>query len=568
MSAKTLREVYTQFGESTKRDSDDFNGMLGFGSKSAVAYTNTFTIEAVKDGRKTIAVVTRKENFSIVLKLLVENMETNERNGVKIQIPVNQASMFAEIARSFYKYWKPGTVLIDGKEPDWAVGDEVGDGVYYTTDQTSYVVMGNVAYRINNPRVLFPHNINFFNFVAYVPNGAVEFTPNREDLKYSEHTKKALNKVIKEVVDKIVAKAKADIHSSTTHWDAYTRWSKWRRIIGNRVDNLVFKGVTISEFFLIDAISFSVNSHRYNTATIHRWPIDKSQDTYIITDFGSDLSTPQKKKTREWLTHMGHKANHVLFTQNSSVSSPWIDPARVVSWEKVKAEAPKPVKKPRVVSTAPGRLAGTFDTFSAKVGYKSEQDVPVIPGKTLYYISVQKFNSLRWELDNMFQVFGIDTPVVIVPANRLNKFLRNYTAEDVIRVLSNKINLDGPSLISSDGQKFLNLDTYGIRNLNSMDETKVDDPVIKDYIRLIKTKKTRHDYLKEYDAQERLARTLGKHSSFKKHGFGAYGGNYNPLEKYSLVTHNGFYNQNTRHKEHSYIYMNTIYKLRKDGANV
>src|SRR6478735_5428255 len=62
MSEETMREVYLTFGESSKRDSDDYNGMLGFGSKSAVAYTNTFTVTSVKNGRKVVAVITRRED--------------------------------------------------------------------------------------------------------------------------------------------------------------------------------------------------------------------------------------------------------------------------------------------------------------------------------------------------------------------------------------------------------------------------------------------------------------------------------------------------------------------------
>ena len=60
MSEEDLFETYTKFGNSTKRETNDVNGMYGFGSKSAVAYTNQFTNESVKDGEKIHALVTKR----------------------------------------------------------------------------------------------------------------------------------------------------------------------------------------------------------------------------------------------------------------------------------------------------------------------------------------------------------------------------------------------------------------------------------------------------------------------------------------------------------------------------
>lgn len=270
MSRHELAEVYTQFGDSTKRDSDEFNGMLGFGSKSAIAYTNTFTVTAVKDGRKNVGVVTRREDamggYLVTLKIVVDNVATSEPSGVTIQIPVHNWREFEQKARDFYRFWEPGTVLVNGREPEWAVGEKIDDNLYYYAhaqgmQNLSYVVMGNVPYRIINSDALFPRGMNRISFVAYVPLGTVEFTPSREDLKYSDHTKNNLRKIISDFVAKSVQTAKDEIAASKTHAEAYKNWTKWRRVIGTgQVDDLTFKGDKLVDDFTLVGDRYDTNS--------------------------------------------------------------------------------------------------------------------------------------------------------------------------------------------------------------------------------------------------------------------------------------------------------------------
>ena len=70
MSMDLLRKVYTQFGVSDKRDSNKTNGMLGYGSKSGIAYTNQFSVTSVRDGVKIEGNIKRKPDWEIVLKIV------------------------------------------------------------------------------------------------------------------------------------------------------------------------------------------------------------------------------------------------------------------------------------------------------------------------------------------------------------------------------------------------------------------------------------------------------------------------------------------------------------------
>ena len=102
---------------STKRESNDYNGTLGYGCKSALAYTNSFTVTAVKDGRKNVALITRREDEAMIMKL-VHQADTTEPNGVTVEVPVSDVAGFNRTAWRFYKFWPHGTVRVNGELVD------------------------------------------------------------------------------------------------------------------------------------------------------------------------------------------------------------------------------------------------------------------------------------------------------------------------------------------------------------------------------------------------------------------------------------------------------------------
>jgi hypothetical protein len=561
MSESELKEIYTQFGNSTKRDSNDFNGMLGFGSKSAVAYTNTFTVTSVKDGRKTVGVVSRKEDYSIVLKVILK-VDTIEPNGVTVQVPVHNHDAFSRVARDFYRFWKPNTVLINGQVPEWAVGEKIDTDLYYSAAETSYVVMGNVGYRIANPDALFPRGMNKISFVAYVPNGAVEFTPSREDLKYSDHTKKALHKVIDDFSQSVIDNAKKEIAAAKSHTEAYSAWTKWTRVLGSgHLPELTFNGDVLRDTFKISGYRYNRGQSRHNTYWIDTWSVSTMYNTLIVTDFVANLSSTHKTKAREWLNLKNMSAGYILFTQDKTVDSPWIDRSRVVQWEKLKNEVPKPVKPPRQ-QVAWGRKAGSFDTVSS-TGFKSEQDVPHT--KELFYVMTREFNEGNKDLGGVLKSFNMDHEVVIVPANRLDKFLRNYShAKPIIPHLETKINYDGTSLISKDGLTYLSLNDTDKSILMKMDPNRIDDPEIVRLIGIAKVSEAQ--YLAEYNKNRNLAAVLRTTVKFKTHAYGGYWDKkFTPVQKnYPLINHGTF----PKWAEQAYIYINAVYAARKAGKNV
>lgn len=120
LTVDDMRDIYSMYGRSTKRDTNDAVGMLGLGCKSGLTYALSFTVTAVKNGVRTVAVVTKDSDGVGIIKIL-DTMATDEPNGVTVSIPVDSydISSFRYKADQLFKFWKPGTVLVNGEEPEF-----------------------------------------------------------------------------------------------------------------------------------------------------------------------------------------------------------------------------------------------------------------------------------------------------------------------------------------------------------------------------------------------------------------------------------------------------------------
>lgn len=103
MDYDTIKNVYTKYGNSTKREDLTQIGAFGLGAKVPLCYTNSFLVETVKDGVKIVGLVER--DSQIKFKIL-ERIETDLPNGTKIKIKVyrDDILMFKEYSNMLKKY--------------------------------------------------------------------------------------------------------------------------------------------------------------------------------------------------------------------------------------------------------------------------------------------------------------------------------------------------------------------------------------------------------------------------------------------------------------------------------
>ncbi len=488
MDLDIFRKVYTQFGISDKRESNTTNGMLGYGSKSGIAYTTQFSVTSVKNGVKTYGIIKRKPDWEIVLKV-VSTVKTDEPNGTRIEIPVHNSDEFVHKANQFYKYWLPGRVLVNGKEPEHAVGQEISEGFYRSADGHSCVVMGNVAYRINNPSALFQGSkITPLNFVAYVDTvdggaqAAVEFTPSREDLKYTDHTKNTLATVVKKFSDNILKKVQDEIDQAKSHSEAFVAWHSWGGILGNQsIGYLKYKGEVLKEDFDITGKRWRTGAYRYTVDSIAKYDVITARKTVFVTDFNLNLASHHKRAVKDYAKSKGWSYSYVVFTplSDKEIDCKWLDRSQFVTYDVVKASIPKKVKTPGTAYNA-GRVAGSWDYIDSTT-YYTEKPVPVVKNKgELFYITVQEDKSV--DARGVFRLVGDhDSFAIIVPQNRLAKFRReNPNVKHFISHFSKKVIKDPNSLLDNKMRLARSIEYSEKSWLRKLANFKINDPIFKE----------------------------------------------------------------------------------------
>jgi hypothetical protein len=289
MSASDIEFIYSQYGESTKQDTDDEIGAYGLGCKSALAIATQFTLTAIQDGIKTTALISKTESGINSVDIL-PSKPTEEGNGVTVTIPVPDVAMFNNKVSKFFTYSDSTKVKINGRHPESVfAGAEVLDlkipGVVAYTKEMRYsygspeikIIMGNVPYdfsmenvedALRRQGITFDMNYAKRNVYFVVPIGAVDLTPPREGLRYSDKTKNKVDEIMKAYVERLRETAQAEIDAVEKRHEVFAVVKKWERILNK--DTVKWRGEVIPE-------RISVPNKIFKTVT--RYGTDSTHDT-------------------------------------------------------------------------------------------------------------------------------------------------------------------------------------------------------------------------------------------------------------------------------------------------
>lgn len=298
LSEQDVREIYTSYGESTKRNTNDAVGYLGIGCKSGFAYGDNFVVTSFHNGIKTVYnAALDASGVGSMVTLYSEN--TDEQSGVEITIPVKSGdeTLFINKSIEFFKYWniRPQILGSDrefinqkyGEDKPIVSGDDwkvYGNEGYR---ENSYAVMGNISYPIewrlirekidSTTNKKLCNNFDFFQYNRFILNfniGELQFSPSRESLQYTEYTISSIVSKLEKTVDAVGEQIVKDITSQNTLWDAKVKYNSifkehyrcgtgglnyingFKTILNDR---LVFNGVKLSEDVYENAGSWDAN---------------------------------------------------------------------------------------------------------------------------------------------------------------------------------------------------------------------------------------------------------------------------------------------------------------------
>lgn len=554
MSRTEIEETYSKYGASTKRDSDDYNGTLGLGSKSPLTYTPQFTFIGVKDGVKTIVSVSKSETVP-VMKVLSES-PTDECNGVKVIIPAKSYNYFKIKAQNLFRFWDPDTVLIDGEKPTKIEGLNVTDDILVTrdTDSQSYIVMAGVPYPVS-----FNHSlINGYALIAYVPTGNVSFVPSREALKYTTKTREAIASILAEYEREAPNAVQDQIEGAENARLAFQALAEWRRALGTRTlakMDFNYKGKAIPVEFAPKGERFTVSSPTSSklSACSRESAIGIETVVQALCVYGYDLNfTPShKKKLNKYVEDNGIKGVGHYVLAPSKLPMHWLDPARVVDWEVIRA-----IKLPRsgrYSTIDPNRIPGSYDICEQGDWNDGVPGEDIDQTSPIYYINTTHYNE-EYRVGKILSKHKKGFTLVKLTSNRVPKFCRLFPkAEPVHNELKRIVSRIEKKI--TDEERFawnVQTDPYLVRAIKKVDLSRLDDPAFADIASALDLD-LKESAIHKLDAFKHLVAIPTKAGKEPD----------DPFENYPLVTSSDFsYNYSSTKLDEMYLYMNASYHNR------
>lgn len=354
MTVEQIQTEFSKYGFSSKRDTNEAVGYLGLGCKSGLTYTSQLSIISIKNGVKATVIMSRGTNEVGQLQI-VDTVGTDEPNGVTIEIPVSDADSFSAKALGFYRFWDPGTVLVDGRPPEsiWEQGPPdvlaldpdilIVDGLF-----SDYVVMGNVPYPVRIGAAGMTHS----HVVARVEIGAVDFVPSREALEMTDVTTEVVGEIRKFVDDRLFLHVQADIDSAPNHWEALKTAKQWgaRVSFGHNNRKITYQGEKIPSSLPIQgwkwSVPYQVKSSYSKASKISYISLDGLlNNNDILLVFGHRRGSVEHD-TKAAIVELDDKPDEAyVISRMSPAARRWVSGARMVRFEELRPKQPKVVKE-------------------------------------------------------------------------------------------------------------------------------------------------------------------------------------------------------------------------------
>lgn len=298
LSQEDVFGLYSKYGKSTKRTSNNYIGAFGIGKFAPLSYGDNFTCVSYHNGTKTSYNVFVDENDDTKITKLFEEPST-EPTGLSIEVAVaeDDRDEFRRVAQNFFRFFSDADMpkflgveddfvktpqkVLSSKTDKWFFVNE--DRGYGYSHYYSHILMGRVAYPID------PNSINVSNFVSNadackiiqqllsqsnfyfrVPLGSVRLHHSRESLEYNKATQKEICAILYKVSQDIQTIAKEKLADSEDLWGAKKNYAKVINALPYQVRS-VFEN------------SFEWKGIKIDNSTFQR--SHQLQDDLIITDY-------------------------------------------------------------------------------------------------------------------------------------------------------------------------------------------------------------------------------------------------------------------------------------------
>ena len=561
LNAEDIRNMFSKYGASSKRDTNEQNGMLGLGSKSALTYTDQFTMVSNKDGVRTEVSITRSESGGGAMTV-VDERETQKPNGTEIVVPVSRADIqrFEDEAAAFFSHWPAAEVRINGQPPKPLDGLRINDEFTVIEGRQSYVVMAGVAYPAQiNHGMGWGHAV-----VARVATGAVEFVPSREALKDTPLTQATLDGCAAAFQAAKTGAIQRIVNEAKTPMQALQVAIKWGRTLGASLDSLTYRGLALPTRIEVPMSEperhFVVSSRHQRVLGRHDRTsyIDASAVANAIYFHGYKAKGYSAQTRRKIDAFLGERHDKivgftdapfiVLVPEVRDVPRQWVDPSRIFDWKDAHV-----MKVQGYVRGGSGRIPGSFDCYVNGMliqGHPADELTEPMDEGNLYFYRGNRYESAAWA--SVLAGVNDEAVVACVPSNRIAKFQRDFPkAKGVISAVKDAFAAFEASVTATDKEALAVRGDYNLSVIQTILAhakrmgVKIQDPALRRYEELLA-----HDLT----AIERGRKLYGKVNlaiSFPS-------SRNSPIHKYPLVDRYGLSGTKAEHAVH---YVNMVYAM-------
>ncbi len=338
ISPDRMSSVYSKYGASTKRGTNELTGGFGLGAKTPFAYTDAFGVTTVFDGTEyTYSIYIDSETRHGRIALMSDE-PTDKGNGTEVVVPLQDADVdrFVDetIASTFFWDVRPvlkGRPFRHGFPQERSVSTmatkEVpgqyrmcGDGAP-VADPLNAVIDG-VAYPVD--LAILGDRIESVQLVMPFANGELTVGANREQLQYDDRTLALLRERVDAIKKVLVADYQAQIKSCGTFLEAL----EWHREARNR-DGL-YRSLPASEWNgrLLHGNPYLFKGHKIthvtgapSQAAPGKFEISRVDCSTVVSAMRDGtlyyLEAGEKPKPGAWKTAVKDTGHYVLIQQKA-----------------------------------------------------------------------------------------------------------------------------------------------------------------------------------------------------------------------------------------------------------
>jgi len=305
LSKQDVFGLYSKYGKSTKRQSNNYIGAFGIGKFAPLSYGDNFTCVSYHGGTRTsYNVFVNDDDDTKIVQL--DQKPSSEPTGLCIEVAVSDSDVddFRKIIANFFEFFSDKEMpkfigddgslvrkrgrIIESKSNSWFfLKDADSNSSYYSRrTHNAHIIMGRVAYPLDKNSIqvenfvessskkdIIYNLLDQTNFYLRLPLGAVKLHHSRESLEYNKATQQKIIGAMLKACDEVQEIAKQKLADSDDLFDAK---SNYARIVNSMPYNMrqIFQN------------AFEWNGIKIQSATFHR--DHKMYDDLILTQTTRD----------------------------------------------------------------------------------------------------------------------------------------------------------------------------------------------------------------------------------------------------------------------------------------